>query len=81
MQPADILQELTGLFRSVLNQPTLELNRSTTAKNVEGWDSLNHAILLAEVQQFFAVRFSVKEVITLKTVGELVDLVAHKRAS
>ena len=78
MQASDILDELTSLFRGVLNQPELRLNHNSTAKTVEGWDSLNHAILLAEVQKHFSVRFTVKEVIALKTVGELVDLVARK---
>ena len=81
MSPAAILDELTTLFRTTLRQPELVLNRNTTANHVEGWDSLNHAILLSEVQKHFGLRFSVKEVITLKTVGELVDLVGQKQSA
>ena len=74
-----IQAQIQDVFRSVLRQPTLVLNRDFTANDVVGWDSLNHAILLSEVQKHFGIRFSVSEVIALKTVGELVDLVSSKQ--
>lgn len=78
MPPEEILPQLVALFREVLKQPTLELHPHTTAHDVQGWDSLNHAILLAEVQRQFGVRFSVREVIKLKTIGQLIELLHQK---
>lgn len=78
MDPLDILDEVTQIFRNVLGQDQLTLSWNTTAKDVRGWDSLNHALLLSEVQKHFQIRFTVNEVLGMENVGQLCTTVKAK---
>ncbi len=49
-----------------------------TAKDVEGWDSLNHINLIVAVEKSFKVTFTTKEVNGMKNVGELMQLIQAK---
>ena len=78
MTPAETLSEVNTIFVRVLRQNDLVLTPETSADQVDGWDSLNHAVLLSEVQKHFQIRFAVSEVLGLKNVGQLVELVQQK---
>ena len=78
MNKAKVLQEITQLLNHVLEQDKIILYESTSAKDIDGWDSLNHAIFIGEVQKHFKVKFSLREVIDLKQVGNICDLVIER---
>ncbi len=77
---SDTLVRLNEVFRDVFDDDELEIGRSTTAKDVEGWDSLMHVTLLINVEKAFGLRFTSPEVANLKSVGELVDLIDRRSA-
>jgi acyl carrier protein len=81
MNRAAILQEITQLLNEVLERTDVVLNEATTAKDIDGWDSLNHAIFIGEVQKHFKVKFALREVIGLKQVGNICDLVIERIAN
>ncbi|GEM_PF-458804 len=74
----EILQQINVIFRKGLNKPELEMNEATSADHVPEWDSLNHALLMVRVQGHFQVKFSIAELVQLKTIGDLCDLVEAK---
>ena len=74
-----MLAEMQEVFQSVFEDDTLEITRATTAKNVQGWDSLTHVTLLVTLEQRFKIRFKSSEVADLKNVGELLDVVERHR--
>jgi acyl carrier protein len=78
MQSPDIYARLTQIFHDLFDDPELVLSPTLTAKDIEGWDSLNHVRLVLSVQKAFEVRFSAAEIGRLANVGELVQLIASK---
>jgi acyl carrier protein len=72
---------LTGIFRTLFNDPGLELRDDLTARDVDGWDSLNHVNLMILIEDEFGVRFTTGEVSALQDVGELKRLLAVKTAA
>ena len=80
MQQAEIIGRLTAIARDVFEDPRLTLSRSTTARDVLGWDSLNHVRFVMEVERAFGIKFALGELQDLKDVGILADLVARKTA-
>jgi acyl carrier protein len=56
-------------------QPDSEIDRETTSADVNGWDSLSHAMLIMQVEQDFGVELPFDRVYDLANVGELADLV------
>ena len=74
----ETLDQLQTLFRNVFLDDSLEISRTTTADDIEAWDSVQHVTLMLEVEDAFKVRFSTPEIAYLKDVGELVDLIDSK---
>jgi len=78
LQSPEIYARLTQIFHDLFDDPELILSPTLTAKDVDGWDSLNHVRLVLSVQKAFGVRFSAAEIGRLVNVGELVQLIATK---
>lgn len=74
----DRLAKINDVFQRVFDDDELSIDRSTSAKDVEGWDSLMHVTLLINIEKAFGVKFKSSEVASLKNVGELVDLLDAK---
>jgi acyl carrier protein len=77
MQQADIITRMPEIFEEVFEYEG-PLSAATTAEDVEEWDSLGHIRLMLAVEQAFGIRFQPSEVIGLKNLGELADLVLQK---
>jgi acyl carrier protein len=73
----EILGQLGEVFEDVFDE-TIALRESTTAQDVDGWDSLTHVRLMMSVEKRFRVRFSTFEISNLANLGELVSLIQAK---
>jgi len=73
-----IWTRLTRVFQDIFDDPGLTIAPTTTAHDVEGWDSLMHIQLLVAAEAAFEIRFNTGEVAALKNVGEMVDLIARR---
>ena len=74
----DILAELNNVFRQVFDDSSLTVTRSTTANDIDEWDSLTHLNLVVAVELKFGVKFALGELQSLKNVGDLADAVQRK---
>jgi acyl carrier protein len=61
-----------------LNDETISLGEETTADDIEGWDSLRHITLISAIEDEFDVEFEMKDIVGLKNVGELVDVITRE---
>ncbi len=75
---SDTLDSLNEVFRTVFDDDDLTVAAETTAKDVDGWDSMMHVRLLINVEKNFKIKFSFSEMAGLKNVGELVALIDSK---
>ncbi len=73
-------RRLGEIFRSLFGLPSLVLRDDLTARDVPGWDSLNHVSLMVEVESCFGLRFSSDEIASLHCVGDLKALIERKLA-
>ncbi len=69
---------LTDVFRTVFDDPTIAISPGMTANDVEGWDSLSHVNLILAIELRFGIEFSQKELLTFKTVGDLLNSINRK---
>lgn len=74
-----IRDQLTPVFRDVMDRDDIVLSDTLTADDVEEWDSLSHIRLMVTIEKQFSVRFTNAEIEGLKDVGELVRLIAKKK--
>ena len=78
MQREEIINQVQDIFRDVLDEEEIILADTTTADEVEGWDSLSHIQLVVGIEKRFNIKFTSKEILSWKNVGELIDCIALK---
>ena len=70
-----VFEKLNEVFRDVFDDEEIVVNDTTTSEDIEEWDSLEHINLIAAVEQEFGVKFSMGQVVTMKNVGEMADII------
>ncbi len=80
MSKEEIYEKLNEVFRDVFDDEDITVSDSTTADDIEDWDSLEHINLIAAIEQEFGMKFTMGEVVTMKNVGEMVNIIASRIA-
>ncbi len=75
MTREEVYEQLNEVFRDVFDDDSITVNDATTSDDIEEWDSLEHINLIAAVEQEFGMRFSMGQVVSMKNVGEMVDII------
>ena len=78
MERAAILEKLNGVFTDVLDNDDIVINDSSTANDIEEWDSLTHIQLVVAIEKSFKVKFTTYEIQTWKNVGDMVNSIQAK---
>ena len=66
-----LFEELNKIFRTVFDDEDITVNDASTAADVDGWDSLSHVNLIIAIERKFKIKFTTKELLTFKNVGDL----------
>lgn len=77
MNQSEIIAGMADIFDEVFEYEGA-LSAETTSDAVEEWDSLGHIRLVLAVESKFGIRFQPSEVVGLKNLGELANLVLQK---
>ena len=75
MTREEVYERLNRVFREVFDDNDIVLNDSTTADDIEDWDSFEHINLVVAVENEFSFKIPMGKVITMKNVGEMVDII------
>jgi len=78
MRDQDIYTQLADLMSDVFEVDDLQIGPDTTARDIAGWDSQAHIMLIVATEQHFGVRFKTAEFEALRNVGEFVRLIDAK---
>ncbi len=80
-----IHSELQEVFRRVFDDDDLVITDSTSAVDIDGWDSMAHVNLIIAVESRFGIKFLSSEIAALgrrgQTVGSMIQLLAAKTAA
>lgn len=61
-----MIKQLIPIFRNIFNDDNLIITPSTTALDVDGWDSLAHIRLIVVIEKSFQLRFTATEISELE---------------
>jgi acyl carrier protein len=78
MNRNDILKTINNIFIDALDNNTITLTETTTAFDVEEWDSLNHVIIAESMEKYFKIKFTSQEIVNWNNVGEMIDTIQKK---
>lgn len=75
MTREEAYERLTKVFRDVFDDEDIVLCDETTSDDIEDWDSFEHINLVVAVEDEFSFKIPMGKVITMKNVGEMVDII------
>jgi acyl carrier protein len=78
MEEKLVITKLEPIFRKVFSNDSLVVVRELSANNVEAWDSLNHMILISEIEKNFTIKFKLKDLNKMGNVGDMIDIIISK---
>ena len=78
MTRESVFERLTVVFHDVFDDENIVISDSTTASDIDGWDSLGHLNLIVAIEAEFKMKFSVDEVVSIQNVGDIVNLLLSK---
>lgn len=77
MERQEVLEKVQEVFCDVLGNDDIILKEETTAQDVDEWTSLAQAQILTAIENELGIRFSLKEIMSIKTVGDIVDAILN----
>lgn len=78
MDGREIFARLNKVFQEVFDDPSIRLTPQTTADDIDDWDSLEHITLISAVEREFHMKFKMKEISSMKNVGEMAGIIQER---
>tara|TARA_A100001011_G_C13994411_1_gene708650 strand:+ start:467 stop:709 length:243 start_codon:yes stop_codon:yes gene_type:complete len=78
MDKQQIIKAINPIFKNIFDDENLEINENSNSDNIDGWDSLNHILLVVEIEKKLNIRFSSGEISNFDNVGEMCEAISEK---
>lgn len=78
MDRNELLTQINTIFKDILDDEEVVVNETSTANDVDDWDSLTHIQLVVAIEKHFKIRFTSKEIQSWKNVGEMLTSIQNK---
>ena len=79
MERSEVLAKVQEVFCDVLGNDDIVLTENTSAQDVDEWTSLAQAQILTAIENELGMRFSLKDIMSVKTVGDIVNAIMAKQ--
>ena len=79
MTREEVFNGVQDIFRDIFDEDDMVIKDKTNPDDVEDWDSLNQINLVSSIEKEFEIKFSIGELVVLKDVGAMVDLMIEKK--
>jgi acyl carrier protein len=78
MDRSEVAEKVRLILVSVLKHEKFEMNNDLSVSEVDGWDSLSHMIIVSEIETMLNIKFKIKELNKLHSIGSLIEVVHSK---
>ena len=78
MEKNEILEKLQLVFREVFGKESLIISEDMSANDIDEWNSLNHMIIVSEVEKVFSIRFKLKDLNKMRNIGDMIEVIMSK---
>ena len=78
MTREEVFEKMNEVFRDVFEDDDITVTDTTTAADIEDWDSLEHINLVNAMEQEFGIKFNMGQIVSMKNVGEMVTIIEGK---
>lgn len=78
MTRQDIFLKIEAICHRIFGEETL-ITEETTSSEIEKWDSMNHVLLIAAIENEFEIQFDIMEIIEINAIGNFINLIEKKQ--
>lgn len=78
METGVLLMELERLIAEVIKKGPVTLSETTTAQDVNGWDSLTNMLIVTAIEKKYNIHFGLREIVKMKCVGDICTTIQTK---
>jgi acyl carrier protein len=78
MEKNEIVKVISGFVSDILDDKSLVVSEDTAPEDVDGWDSVTHVNLVTALEEKYDVKFSLREMMSWETIGDLADTLLVK---
>ncbi len=75
MTKEDVYKRLDAVFQDVFDDESIHVNDNTVADDIDGLDSFEHINLIVAIEKEFNFKIPMGKVVSMKNVGEMVELI------
>ena len=75
MTREEVFEKINEVFRDVFEDDDITVVDETTADDIEDWDSLEHINLVNAIEQEFGIKFNMGQIVSMKNVGEMANII------
>lgn len=80
MDREQIYETMKKIFKEIFDDESLEITDTTSANDIEDWDSFEQINLLVAIEDNFGLEVSLKQANAMENVGQMIDYI-HERMS
>ncbi|MCA1759830.1 MAG: acyl carrier protein [Bacteroidales bacterium] len=80
MTREETVSKTLATFQKVFGEAE-KINEQMSADDIRAWDSLNHIMLIQELEKTFNLKFNLFEIIEIRDVAGMVDYIFSKIGS
>lgn len=73
-----LFNKIVHIAQNIFGQE-VSITEETVAGDIDNWDSMNHVILISNIEQEFHINFDIMEIISIEKFGDFIDLVEKKQ--
>lgn len=73
MTREDMRLRLQGIFQKVFDDDSIQLSDTTTADDIEEWDSLNQIKIILAAEEAIGHSLNARKISTFENVGDMID--------
>ena len=74
----EIYSTLSKIFNDIFDIKKFKLKKTTSAKDISNWDSINNLKLIIVLEKEFKIKFDPDQIVEIKNVGELIKSIEKK---
>jgi len=78
MTREEVFNGVQDIFRDIFDEDDMVINNTTSSDEIDDWDSLNHINLVSAIEKEFKIKFALGELMALKDVSDMIDLMMEK---
>ena len=71
----EILRKIEEIFKTELEDDSMQITYESSTNNVDKWDSMNNLIIISAIEKEFNISFPLDIIFDAKNVGDLCDYI------